>query len=125
MIDHLSITCAHFGSISESVIPGTLVDMVPNSPRYSTGASGLGSHMSIWLGPPRIHRMMTDGRRVGCEFWSVRASLCNSCDSVNPVAPRMPALTKLRRSRRVVERKSAQPSLADMAGISHGGVGIV
>src|SRR2546429_511738 len=48
MIDHWSIIRLHRGSMSESRMPGTLVPMVPNSPRYSTGASGLGSHMSIF-----------------------------------------------------------------------------
>ena len=48
------------GSMSESMIPGTLVGPTPNSPRYSTGAFGFGSHISIWLGPPRIHRMITE-----------------------------------------------------------------
>lgn len=50
---------ADSGSMSVSEMPGTLVPMVPNSPRNSAGASGLGSHMSMWLGPPRIHKMMT------------------------------------------------------------------
>ena len=46
-------------------MPGTLVGLTPNSPRNSAGASGLGSHMSMWLGPPRIQRMMTEGRSRG------------------------------------------------------------
>ena len=78
-------------------MPGTLVFMTPNSPRYSTGASGLGSHMSIWLGPPRIHRMMTDGWRVGWE--GVGLGL-QQLAQVQPGGRRSkPALTKLRRSR--------------------------
>src|SRR5947208_1332395 len=39
-------------------MPGTSVGRTPNSPRNSTGASGLGSHMSMCDGPPRIQRMM-------------------------------------------------------------------
>ena len=33
-------------------MPGTLVLIGLNSPRYSTGASGFRSYMSMWLGPP-------------------------------------------------------------------------
>ena len=33
--------------------------MVVYGPRISTGASGLGSHVSIWLGPPESQKRMT------------------------------------------------------------------
>ena len=33
-------------------MPGTLVAMGLKGPRTSAGASGLGSQVSIWLGPP-------------------------------------------------------------------------
>ena len=60
--------------------------------------------------PPRIQRMMADGRRV---CWlrgaSARASERSSWESDSPAVPRMPALTKLRRSRRTLCRMSAQP----------------
>src|SRR5713101_946300 len=41
-------------------MPGTLVLMGLNSPRILEGASGLGSQMSMWLGPPCRNSMMTD-----------------------------------------------------------------
>jgi hypothetical protein len=44
-------------------MPCTFVEIGENSPRISVGASGFMSHMSSWLGPPRIQRMMTGGRK--------------------------------------------------------------
>ena len=41
-------------------VPGILVGMPLNSPRMLSGASGLGSQMSMWLGPPWRKIMMTD-----------------------------------------------------------------
>src|SRR5688500_8630500 len=38
--------------MSEYRMPETLVSMAPNGPLYSLGASGFGSHVSRWLGPP-------------------------------------------------------------------------
>src|SRR4051812_36139651 len=90
-------------------MPPTLVDIVPNSPRYSAGALGLGSHMSMWLGPPRIQRMMTerifDG--VGCE--AAEASCRKRSPRARPDAPSAPALRKLRRLALAVCNKSRQP----------------
>ena len=40
------------GSSSEKRTPGTAVAIVLNSPRMSSGASGLGSKVSSWEGPP-------------------------------------------------------------------------
>ena len=56
----LSITCASRGSRSQTFSPGTLEGMQPNSPRTSTGASGLGSNVSIWLGDPYMNSNMHD-----------------------------------------------------------------
>src|ERR1700732_1907668 len=41
-------------------MPETLVLIGLNSPRTLDGASGLGSQMSMWLGPPCRKSMMTD-----------------------------------------------------------------
>src|SRR5712692_2270002 len=41
-------------------MPGTLVLIGLNSPRMLAGASGLGSQMSMWLGPPCRNSMITD-----------------------------------------------------------------
>src|SRR5882672_7090129 len=40
-------------------MPGTFVEIVWNGPRISRGASGFGSHMSMWLGPPESQKRMT------------------------------------------------------------------
>ena len=55
----LSIIAACFGRYSHSRTPGRAVAIVPNGPRISRGASGLGSHVSMWLGPPVIHNRIT------------------------------------------------------------------
>ncbi len=52
MKTNLSAICAMRGKCSQMRMPGTLVSMGLNSPRMSTGASGLRSHMSMWGGPP-------------------------------------------------------------------------
>ena len=41
-------------------MPSTFVSMAPNSPRMLEGASGFGSQMSMWLGPPWRKSRMTD-----------------------------------------------------------------
>src|SRR5690349_8547881 len=41
-------------------MPGTAVWMGRNGPLISLGASGLGSQVSNWLGPPHIQNRMTD-----------------------------------------------------------------
>ena len=50
------------GISSHIGMPGTFEGMGRNSPRYSAGASGLMSYMSMWLGPPPRQIMMTDLR---------------------------------------------------------------
>src|SRR5262245_34736681 len=39
-------------------MPGTAVSIGLNSPRTFSGASGLGSNVSMWLGPPAIQSRM-------------------------------------------------------------------
>src|SRR5262245_31939671 len=53
MTSNRGLRCASFGSSSVNVRPGVLVSMVANGPRYSEGASGFGSNMSMWLGAPQ------------------------------------------------------------------------
>lgn len=47
------------GRCSVTWIPGWAVAIGANGLRISEGADGLGSHMSMWLGPPFIHRKIT------------------------------------------------------------------
>ena len=56
----LSMTWARLGNSSQTFRPGTLEAMQPSSPRISTGASGLGSNVSIWLGDPYMNSRMHD-----------------------------------------------------------------
>src|SRR5947207_4644486 len=56
----LSIWSASMGIVSLTSIPGTFVLIGLNSPRTLDGALGLGSQISIWLGPPCRNSMMTD-----------------------------------------------------------------
>ena len=88
---------------SEKKMPGTLVDIAWNSPRISAGASGLGSNVSKWLGPPssqirmqlvlatpRIARRRTQTQRIDetasqqraeSQFQAVASLACRrSCD---------------------------------------------
>src|SRR2546426_7335189 len=93
-------------------MPGTLVEIAPNSPRYSLGASGFGSQVSCWLGPPRIQRMITEFWREGdlpCE--AARASQRNKSESDKPASPSSPTFRKLRRSIARRWRNSGQPIL--------------
>ena len=56
----LSATRAVRGSNSEIDRPGTVVAIGPNSPRTSAGASGLGSQVECWGGPPIRNSTMHD-----------------------------------------------------------------
>src|SRR5258706_417554 len=56
----LSIWSASMGMVSLTWMPSTLVLIGLNSPRMLEGASGLGSQMSMWLGPPWRKSMITD-----------------------------------------------------------------
>src|SRR6266436_3382761 len=56
----LSRALAIIGMVSLMCVPGILVLIGFNSPRMLAGASGFGSQMSIWLGPPCRKTMMTD-----------------------------------------------------------------
>ena len=53
-----SARAASIGRCSQICRPGTAVGMGLNSPRNSAGASGLGSQVSCWAGPPHMNRTM-------------------------------------------------------------------
>src|SRR5262249_52295987 len=52
-----SVTAANRGRYSQNRTPGMPVGMVPNGP--PVGMPGLGSKVSIWLGPPLISTKIT------------------------------------------------------------------
>src|SRR5713101_4354829 len=56
----LSICLASSGMTSLSEMPGTIDLIGLNSPRTFEGASGFGSQISMWLGPPWRKTRMTD-----------------------------------------------------------------
>ncbi len=56
----LSAICAVLGRVSLKTSPSIFVFTVPNSPRYSTGANGLGSNVSWWAMPPGRKMWMTE-----------------------------------------------------------------
>src|SRR5207244_6663571 len=60
MTTNWSIRAAIWGKTSPICTPGTWVEIGLNSPRISSGASGLMSHMSWWGGPPPRQILMTD-----------------------------------------------------------------
>ena len=55
----LSVTWARRGRISENCRPAVRVGMGRKVLRTRSGASGLGSHKSRWLGPPWRYKRMT------------------------------------------------------------------
>src|SRR5690606_631334 len=59
MMVYLSAIWPSFGSRPPMTSP-VLVFTVPNSPRYSSGALGLGSKVSMWLMPPAMKMKITD-----------------------------------------------------------------
>ena len=94
---------------------GTAVEIGENSPRISTGASGLGSQVSNWLGPPRIQRMITElARRTSRPVEAAWDSRFSSCGSDSPADPSMPTLSRPRRSNRRWSKKSRQPERVDL-----------
>ena len=95
--------------------PGVFVGIVLNSPRISAGASGLGSNVSRWLGPPNWKSMMTLFAVALRGF--VAFSARRIFGSVSPVRPTAPMRNKARRESWWVRRKSSQAlSTANLAG---------
>src|SRR5262245_14488750 len=54
-----SIMAACLGRCSQTMQPGIRVRITEKGPRFSGGRLGLGSQVSMWLGPPAIHNRMT------------------------------------------------------------------
>ena len=81
-----SLAClASLGKCGPSSIPGTADWMGLKGPLLAW--PGLGSNVSVWLGPPDIQRRMHDLRRLGCAAASAaRASIQPEAE-----APKAPA----------------------------------
>src|SRR5579864_2910507 len=107
---HLSICWASIGMVSLNWMPDTLVLMGLNSPRTLDGASGLGSQMSMWLGPPWRKTRITDLAELNPRAPSSREAPCAFCHwkkfaRFNPNRPTEPT----RRSSRRVGPSHKQP----------------
>src|SRR3954464_2261474 len=81
------------GNSSQTSRPGTAVRIGRNGPRYSAGASGLGSQVSNWLGPPHIQNRKTVVSADG-PAWARAAS---TSDRGRPPSASDPARRKVRR----------------------------
>ena len=93
------------GRCSHTRTPGRAVWMVENSPRYSTGASGFGSRVSCWAGPPHKKiKMQAFAFPVGARLNSRpcssegrlipnrgRAPVCTICLRVGRLGPMFPS----------------------------------
>src|SRR5436190_6058927 len=75
-------------------MPGTVVWIGRNGPRYSVGASGLGSKVSNWLGPPHIQNRMT---AVWGSDRSAAARAASTSARLMPPRARTPARRNSRR----------------------------
>src|SRR5579883_273914 len=96
MTAYLSAIAARFGSFSHRASPGTLVWVAPYQPRTLSGASGLGSNVSWWPGPPHWWRKMTALARA---LGAARAVAVSSCGKVRPSRPVPPTVRRERRER--------------------------
>src|SRR5207253_2645566 len=93
-MENLSVTLACLGYSSVTSKPGTFVLMGFQRPRYSAGASGFMSYMSMWPGPPSNQIRMTDVFLVAePEASLARRTWARLADPI----PATPAWTKLRR----------------------------
>ena len=78
---------------------GQEVRICPCGERYSFGASGFMSRMSIWLGPPHWKRKMTDfALGAILRFATVASEARNSFGIVMPRSPMPPARSRVRRA---------------------------
>ena len=93
----LSISLAVNGRCSHTRTPGSLVGMLSNGPRISLGASGLGSHMSMWLGPPDNQKRMTFLLFLGLPALAASARCFSRVGSVSPAMPVRPVCKNQRR----------------------------
>ena len=99
----LSRIAACLGKCSQNRTPGTRVAIEPNGPRIWAGASGLGSHMSRWLGPPESQKRITDFRSEADPAGA--AARLSACIWSNPAVetPARPPRPAWRNQRLVAE----------------------
>src|SRR5262245_43562789 len=84
------------GRCSLILIPGTLVAISLTGPPLA--CPGLRSNVSMWLGPPDIHRRMHAFLRAGCAA-AAPARFSSQPDSDTPAKPRLLRRSQSRRDR--------------------------
>src|SRR5262245_4576410 len=101
------ISLANLGKCSLIWMPGTLVLIGLKVPALAV--PGFMSKVSLWLGPPAIHRRMHD---LGLAVWAAApcARTLNQPDSDRPLTP---AAASFRASRRFRPRFSVPLSMGD------------
>src|SRR6516162_9175832 len=92
-----SVWRARRGRCSLTRTPGVRVAMAANSPRYSAGASGLGSQVSCWAGPPHMNRTM---QALALPPVGAVARPRSSCGRPRPKGQAVGCMTKHLRSER-------------------------
>ena len=95
------IWAASLGRCSEIRTPGAAVSIALNGPPCEW--PGLGSKVSVWLGPPVIHKRMHDFRRFGSDA-AEAASVPNQPEADEPRAPAEASLINCRRLKRGASR---------------------
>src|SRR2546426_8693389 len=100
---YLLADLARKGIVSLSRTPSTLLLMALNSPRMFEGASGLGSQMSRWLGPPWRKQRITDlaAPKPLAPSNGVPAALAFRAKYWGRLSPNKPVAPTRRNSRRV------------------------
>src|SRR5436190_2072293 len=78
-------------------MPGTLVLIGVQRPRYSAGASGFMSYISMCPGPPSSQRRMTDVSFLDKPAAAEAACTWRSCGKPTAAIPATPSCKKLRR----------------------------
>src|SRR6059058_2236832 len=99
-------------------MPGTLDLIGLNSPRMLEGASGLGSQISIWLGPPWRNSMMTDLAAPKALFVSAFAGAAaafhdRNSGRFNPNRPAPPTRSNSRRDQ-PSQVRTGRPGIVSM-----------
>ena len=91
---------ARSGSCSLILKPGVRVAIVLKPPRISLGASGLGSQVSMWLGPPHWKIRMQDFARPNPEPEAESSAIArprSNAGNPRPSDPSTPARSASRR----------------------------
>src|SRR5580692_6107917 len=96
-MENLSVTLACLGNNSVMSKPGTFVRVGFQMPRYSAGASGFMSYISMWPGPPSSQIRITDEFLLLVGDCADAAFARRISGRLREAMPAMPSCKKLRR----------------------------